>query len=72
MAQMNLSPEQKWTHRHRGQTCVAKGERGGSGMDEEFGANRCKLLHLEWISNEVLVYSTGNYSQSLGIEHDVR
>ena len=47
MAQMNLSPKQKWTHRHRGQTCVAKGERGGSGMDEEFGANRCKLLHLE-------------------------
>ena len=50
---------------------VAKGEReGGSGMDEEFGVGRCKLLHLEWISNEVLLYSTGNYGQSLGIEHD--
>ena len=24
----------------------------------------------EWISNEVLLYSTGNYSQSLGIEPD--
>ena len=34
-------------------------------MDGEFGVNRCKLLHLEWISNEVLLYSTG-------IEHDGR
>ena len=40
---------------------VAKGERGGSGMDWEFGVRRCKLLHLEWINNEVLLYSTGNY-----------
>ena len=23
--------------------------------------NRCKLLHLEWISNEILLYCTGNY-----------
>ena len=30
-----------------------------------------KLLHLEWISSGVL-YSTGNYIQSLGIEHDGR
>ena len=34
---------------------------GGSGMDWEFGVNRCKLLPLEWISNEILLYSTGNY-----------
>ena len=27
-------------------------------------------LHLEWISNEVLLYSTGIYIQSLGIDHD--
>ena len=33
---------------------------------------RCKLLHLEWISNEVLRYSTGNYIQYLGIDHDGR
>ena len=31
-------------------------------MDWEFGVNRCKLLHLEGISNEILLYSTGNYS----------
>ena len=49
---------------------VAEGERGESGMDEEFGVGRCKLLHLEWLSREVLLYSTGNYIHSLGIQHD--
>ena len=29
-----------------------------------------KILHLECLSNEVLLYSTGNYFQSLGIDHD--
>ena len=51
---------------------AAKGGGGGSGMDKEFGVGRCKLLHLEWINNEVLLHSTGNYVQSLGIEHDGR
>ena len=32
-------------------------------MDWEFGVNRCKLLHIEWINNKVLLYSTGNYIQ---------
>ena len=27
-------------------------------MDWEFGVIRCKLLHLEWISNEILLYGT--------------
>ena len=39
---------------------VAKGQ-GRNGMDWEFGVSRCKLLYLEWISNEILLYSTGNY-----------
>ena len=41
-------------------------------MDGGFRVSRCKLLHLEWISNgnDVLLYSTGNYIQSLGIDHD--
>ena len=39
-------------------------------MDQEFGVGRCKLFHLEWISNAVLLYSAGNYIQYLGIEHD--
>ena len=51
---------------------AAKVEGEGSGMDGDLGVGRCKLLHLEWISNEVLLYSTGNYIQSLGIDHDGR
>ena len=51
---------------------VARGQEGGSGMDLESGVSRCQLLHLEWISNEVLLYSIGNYIQSLGIDHDGR
>ena len=46
--------------------------RGESGIDLEFGVSRCKLLQLEWISNEVLLYRTRNYSQSLGIENGGR
>ena len=40
---------------------VAKGEEGGNGMEGEFRFGRHKLLHLEWISNEVLLYRTRNY-----------
>ena len=36
------------------------------------GVDRCKPLYLGWISKEVLLYSTGNSIQSLGIEHDGR
>ena len=37
-------------------------------MDGEFKVSRCKLFHLECISNEILLYSTGNYIQSPGID----
>ena len=47
---------------------VAKEERQRNGMDWEFGVGRCKLVHLEWISNEVLLYSIGNYIQFLGTD----
>ena len=50
---------------------VAKGEER-SRMDWEYGVGRWKLLHLKWTRNEVLLYSTGNYIQSLEIEHDGR
>ena len=43
------------------QTCGCQGEGGGSGMDWEFGVHGRKQLPLEWISNEILLYSTGNY-----------
>ena len=69
MALVNLSTKQKQTHRHGEQTCDCQ---GAGGMDWEFGVSRCKLLHLEWRGNGVLLYSTGNYIQSLGIDHDGR
>ena len=39
-------------------------------MNCEFGVGRCKLLHLEWINNKVLMYSTGNYIEYLVINHN--
>ena len=59
---MNLSTEKKIMDMEN-RLVVAKkeGEGRGSGMDLEFGVNRCKLLPLEWISNEILLYSTGNH-----------
>ena len=71
-SQMNLSIKQKQIQDIENRLVVAKGEGGGSGMDWELEVGRCKLLHLEWSSNEVLLYSTGNYIQSLGKDHDGR
>ena len=65
---MNLSMKQKQTHRHREQICGYQAL--GGGMDWEFGVSRCKLLHLEWINNRVLLHSTGNYIQYPGINHN--
>ena len=71
MTQVNISTEQKQTHKYREKTCGCQGGGGGSGM-WEFVVGRCKLLHLKWISYDILLYSTGNYIQSLGIEHNGR
>ena len=46
--------------------------KGREWVDWELGVSRCQLLHLEWISKEVLLYITGNYIQSPGTEHDGR
>ena len=51
---------------------VAKGNSGEAGWMESLGLVDHKLLHIEWISNEVLLYSTGNYIQSVGLEQDGR
>ena len=40
-------------HEHGEQTCGCQEGGGESGMDREFGVGRCKLLHLEWVSNGV-------------------
>ena len=70
LAQMNLSAKQKQSHGHGEQTCGCQRGGGGSRLHTEFGISRCNLLHLEWISNEILLYSTGNYIPSFWTEHD--
>ena len=49
---------------------LPKGEGAGSGMDWESGVGRYTVLHLEWISKEVLLYDTGNYVQYSEINHN--
>jgi len=51
----------KENHGHGEQTCDCRGGGGGSRVDWELGVNRYKLLPLEWISNKILLCSTGNY-----------
>ena len=47
---------------------VAKGVRGRTAW--ESGVNRCKLLHLGWIDNKILLHITGNYIQYPVINHE--
>ena len=41
---------------------VWQGEKNG-GKDREFGIDMYTLLYLKWITNKVLLYSTGNSAQ---------
>ena len=59
MAQMNLSTEKKLMDLEN--RLVVSGGREREGVVGELGVNRYKLLSLEWISNEILLCSTGNY-----------
>ena len=49
---------------------VSKGKWGEGEDGLGVGVGRCKRLHLEWIKNKVLLYSTGNYIQSPKINHN--
>ena len=49
---------------------VTKGEGWGEGIVREFGIDMYTLLHLKWINNKVLLYSTGNYFQYPVINHN--
>ena len=51
---------------------VVKGGGEREAVDWEFEINLCKLLYLKWISNEVRLYSRGNYIQSLMKEYNER
>ena len=35
------------------------GERVGGGVEREAGVSRCKLSHIGWINNKVLLYRSG-------------
>ena len=48
---------------------VAKGIGRGEERDWELLIGRCKLLHLEWMKNKILMCSTGNYIQYPMINH---
>ena len=56
---MNLSTEKKIMDLENSLVAAWGGERG-SRMDWELGVNGCKLLPLEWISNEMLLFSPEN------------
>ena len=60
MAQMNLSTKPTQPHRRGEQICGCQEGGGWSGIDWEFGVHRRKLLPLEWVSNEILLYIPGN------------
>ena len=51
----NESFHRKETHVLGEQTCGHQGGGGGSAADWELGVNGCRLLPLEWISNEFLL-----------------
>jgi len=51
----------KETYRLGEQSCGRQGGGGGSRIDWESEVKRCEVLHLECISNEILLYNTGNY-----------
>ena len=46
----------------------ARGQQGERAADREFRLGRFGLLHLEWMGNWVLLYSTENCVWSLGLE----
>lgn len=62
---MILPTKQKRTHAHGEQTCGCQGGEGKKWDVQEVGVGRCKLLHLEWISNEVPT-AYGTISNLLG------
>ena len=69
MAQMILSTKQKQIMDIESRLVFNTGEGEENVMDGEFGVGRCKQLHLDWTGNGILLHSTGNSVQSLGLEH---
>ena len=54
----------------REQTCGCQGGGVGEGWIGSLRLAECKLLYREWINNNVLLSSTGNYIQYLVINYN--
>ena len=70
MTEMNLSTKQTPGHREQTEGCQGGGEELGGGMEWEVGISRSKLLYIEWINNQALLYSTKSYIQHPMINHN--
>ena len=62
MTQMILSARETDSQTKRRDLWLRAGV-GRRGMDLGFEISRCKLSYPQWITNTVLQYSTGNYTQ---------
>ena len=51
---------------------LPKGKGGGSGINQEFGISRYKLLYIKQIKKQGPTVSTGNYIQYLVINYNGR
>ena len=60
---VNELAKQKETHRLREWTYCSQGEGWKEGIVREFGMDMYTLLHLKWITNKALLYSTYNFAQ---------
>ena len=67
---MNLSLQQKQTHRRREQTCGCQG--GGEWRRDGFGVQdqQIQLLSKGWTNNKVLLRSTGSCIEYPVINHN--
>ena len=54
---MNISVKQK--HIYREQNCGCQGGKAVGVENEQFGISRHKLIYMGWISNKVIIHSTG-------------
>lgn len=59
--QINLSTKEKWSHKHREQTCGCQGKGFEGGEEWEAGVSRGNLQDIEGMNNKVPLYNTGNY-----------
>ena len=66
---MSLSTEKKIMDVEN-RPVAAQGEGEGAEWIGNLGLKRCRLLPLDWISNEILLCSPANYVWSLMMEHE--